>query len=119
MSQCDKCYHRALCKIRDGYGEPKDHECLSFQDVAQILPMIVPLGSNLWVIEDNQVWKGTLEKVSISKTNGIWLEVIMPREMQDIESIEYQPSDFGQRIFKREELARNALCSRKQESEGL
>jgi hypothetical protein len=105
MSQCDKCYHRAICKIRENYGEPADHECLTRQDVDQVLPMIVPLGSNLWVIEDGKAWKGTLEKASISKTNGIWLEVKMPPEMPDVESIEYRPSDFGTTIFRNNDAA--------------
>jgi hypothetical protein len=90
-----------------------------FQDVRSVLPILVPLGYNLWVIEDNQVWKGTLEKVSISKTNGIWLEVKMPQEMPDVESIEYRPSDFGKIVFKSEEAARNAFNAMKKEREGM
>lgn len=109
MAKCDTCYHRGLCKIREHFGEPQN-DCMMFTDVCSVLPMIVPLGSSLWVIEDGKVWKGTLEKASISKTNGIWLEVTMPREMPDVESIECRPSDFGQTIFRSEEQANEALA---------
>ena len=108
MAQCDKCYHRGVCKILTNCGEPK-YGCESFEDIRSILPMFVPLGSSLWVIEDEKVWSGTLEKASISKTNGIWLEVTMPPEMPDIASIEYKPSDFGKTVFRSEKEALDAL----------
>lgn len=108
MSSCQNCYFYGVCKIREIYGEPK-HDCAMFQDVKSILPMLVPLGSHLWVIEDGKVWKGILEKVSISKTNGVWLEVTMPPEMPDVASIEYCPDDFGKTFFRSEDAALNAL----------
>jgi hypothetical protein len=108
MEQCDNCYHRAVCIIRKQYGMPQ-HQCQLFSDFNNTIGMYLPLGSTLWVIENQKIWKGSLEKITIQRNVGTLLEVKMPKEMPEVSSIEYSPDDFGVVIFLNEEAANDKL----------
>ena len=67
------------------------------------------VGDTVYCIEDKQVWCCTIEKISISKNNGTWIEISFPEKMPSIASMEFYPSDIGKTVFLIEEEAEAKL----------
>ena len=67
------------------------------------------VGDKVYCIENKQVWPCTIEKISISKSNGTWIEISFPKEMPDITSMEFYPNDIGKTVFLTHEDAEAKL----------
>lgn len=67
------------------------------------------VGDKVYCIENKQVWPCTIEKISISKSNGTWIEISFPKEMPDITSTEFYPNDIGKTVFLTHEDAEAKL----------
>ena len=67
------------------------------------------VGDTAYYIEDKQVWCCTIEKISISKNNGTWIEISFPEEMSDLLSMEFYPTEIGKTVFLTEEEAEAKL----------
>ena len=63
----------------------------------------------VYCIEDKQVWCCTIEKISISKNNGTWIEISFPEEMPDLASMEFYPNEIGKTVFLTREEAEAKL----------
>ncbi len=70
-----------------------------------LLRLLCKVGDTVYCIEDKQVWCCTIEKISISKNNGTWIEISFPEEMPSIVSMEFYPSDIGKTVFLAREEA--------------
>lgn len=73
-------------------------------------------GDTVWCIEEGEIYKGIVEKITISRTNGIWFEVSMPKEMPDICAIEYLMSDLNKTVFLIETKAKETLKQNRKEN---
>lgn len=104
-------------------GEYADHESAK-QLIAQLeelkqykdakeqgllLRLPCKVGDTVYCIEDKQVWCCTIEKISISKNNGTWIEISFPEEMPSITSMEFYPNEIGKTVFLTEEEAEAKL----------
>lgn len=67
------------------------------------------VGDMIYCIEDKQVWCCTIEKISISKNNGTWIEISFPEEMPDLVSMEFYPNEIGKTVFLTREEAKAKL----------
>ena len=63
----------------------------------------------VYCIEDKQVWCCTIEKISISKNNGTWIEISFPEEMPNLASMEFYPDEIGKTVFLTREEAKAKL----------
>lgn len=75
----------------------KEYEDLEEQGRLFILPCKV--GDTVYCIENKEIYTCTVGKISISKNNGVWVEINFPKEMPDIAAIEYNPDDIGKTVF--------------------
>lgn len=66
-------------------------------------------GDTVYCIEDGKIWDCIVDKVTISRTNGVWFEVKTPKSMPDICAIEYAENDFGERVFFTKDEAEQKL----------
>lgn len=57
------------------------------------------VGDTVYCIENKEIYTCTVGKISISKNNGVWVEINFPKEMPDIIAIEYNPDDFSKTVF--------------------
>lgn len=78
-------------------GRLAEYEDLEEQGLLLRLPCKV--GDTVYCIEDKKIWDCIVEKVTISRTNGIWFEVKTPKSMPDISAIEYAENDIGKTVF--------------------
>lgn len=67
------------------------------------------IGDTVYCIEDKKIWNCIVDKVTISRTNGIWFEVKTPKSMPDISAIEYAENDIGKTVFLTQEEAEQKL----------
>lgn len=74
-----------------------------------LLRLPCKVGDTVYCIEDKQVWCCTIEKISISKNNGTWIEISFPEEMPSITSMEFYPNEIGKTVFLTEEEAEAKL----------
>ena len=84
-----------------------EYEELDEQGLLLMLPCKV--GDTVYCIEDKKIWDCIIDKVTISRTNGIWFEIKTPKSMPDISAIEYTENDFGRTIFLTKEEAEQKL----------
>nr|DAK93111.1 MAG TPA: hypothetical protein [Caudoviricetes sp.] len=75
----------------------KEYQQLEEQGRLVILPCKV--GDTVYCIENKEIYTCTVGKISISKNNGVWVEINFPKEMPDIVAIEYNPDDFSKTVF--------------------
>ena len=64
-----------------------------------LLRLPCKVGDTVYCIEDKRIWDCIVEKVTISRTNGMWFEVKTPKSMPDISAIEYAENDIGKTVF--------------------
>ena len=75
----------------------KEYQQLEEQGLLLRLPCKV--GDTAYCIEDKKIWDCIVDKVTISRTNGVWFEVKTPKSMPDISAIEYTENAFGETVF--------------------
>ena len=74
-----------------------EYEGLEEQGLLLRLPC--KIGDTVYCVEDKKIWDCIVDKVTISRTNGVWFEVKTPKSMPDISAIEYTENDFGKTVF--------------------
>ena len=85
----------------------KDYEDAEEQGLLLLLPCKIE--DIVYCIEDKQVWCCTIEKISISKNNGTWIEISFPEEMPNLASMEFYPDEIGKTVFLTREEAKAKL----------
>ena len=75
----------------------KEYEDLEEQGL--LLRLSCNVGDTVYCIEDKKIWDCIVDKVTISRTNGVWFEVKTPKSMPDISAIEYTENAFGKTVF--------------------
>ena len=86
------------CKyISDVLKKLADYEDLEEQGL--LLRLSCNVGDTVYCIEDKKIWDCIVDKVTISRTNGVWFEVKTPKSMPDISAIEYTENAFGKTVF--------------------
>lgn len=73
------------------------YEDLEEQD--KLLKLPYKVGDKVYCIENKEIYTCTVGKISISKNNGVWVEINFPKEMPDIVAIEYNQDDIGKTVF--------------------
>lgn len=94
----------AMAELREKLKNYEDAE-----EQGLLLRLLCKVGDTVYCIEDKQVWCCTIEKISISKNNGTWIEISFPEEMPSIVSMEFYPSDIGKTVFLAREEAEAKL----------
>ncbi len=74
-----------------------------------LLRLPCKVGDMVYCIEDKQVWCCMIEKISISKNNGTWIEISFPEEMPGLASMEFYPNAIGKTVFLTREEAEAKL----------
>lgn len=77
------------------------------EDAGRWLPC--KIGDTVFCIENEKIWDCLVEKISISRNNGLWIEVSTPESMPDICAIEYTENDFGKTVFLTQSEAEQKL----------
>lgn len=107
----DELWERACepdCEEIDAvYRKLKDYEDAEEQGLLLLLPCKIE--DIVYCIEDKQVWCCTIEKISISKNNGTWIEISFPEEMPNLASMEFYPDEIGKTVFLTREEAEAKL----------
>lgn len=85
------------CVIQKAINKLAYYEDLEEQGL--LLRLYRNVGDTVYCIEDKKIWDCIVDKVTISKTNGVWFEVKAPKSMPDISAIEYTENDFGKTVF--------------------
>lgn len=75
----------------------KDYE--SLEEQGRLLKLPCKVGDTVYCIENKEIYTCTAGKISISKNNGVWVEINFPKEMPDIVAIEYNPDDISKTVF--------------------
>lgn len=108
---------RHLRDFAETYREQlKEYQQLEEQGRFVKLPCMV--GDTVYCIENKEMYTCTVGKISISKNNGIWVEINFPKEMPDIVAIEYNPDDIGKTVFLTKYEAEAKLKELKKELRG-
>lgn len=107
----DELWERACepdCEEIDAvYRKLKDYEDAEEQGL--LLRLLCKIGDMVYCIEDKQVWCCTIEKISISKNNGTWIEISFPEEMPNLASMEFYSNEIGKTVFLTREEAKAKL----------
>lgn len=74
-----------------------------------LLRLLCKIEDMVYCIEDKQVWCCTIEKISISKNNGTWIEISFPEEMPNLASMEFYSNEIGKTVFLTREEAKAKL----------
>ena len=80
-----------------------------------LLRLYCNVGDTVYCIKDKKIWDCIVDKVTISRTNGVWFEVKTPKSMPDISAIEYTENAFGKTVFLTQAEAEQKL----KEMEGI
>ena len=89
---------RHLRDFAEAYREQlKEYQQLDEQGL--LLRLYCNVGDTVYCIEDKKIWDCIVDKVTISRTNGVWFEVKTPKSMPDISAIEYTENAFGKTVF--------------------
>lgn len=91
-SKCDNC--ELTSSVCEKLGEYEDLE-----EQGRLIKLPCKVGDTVYCIENKEIYTCTVGKISISKNNGVWVEINFPREMPDIVAIEYNPDDFSKTVF--------------------
>ena len=107
----DELWERACepdCEEIDAvYRKLKDYEDAEEQGL--LLRLLCKIEDMVYCIEDKQVWCCTIEKISISKNNGTWIEISFPEEMPNLASMEFYSNEIGKTVFLTREEAEAKL----------
>ena len=107
----DELWERACepdCEEIDAvYRKLKDYEDAEEQGL--LLRLLCKIEDMVYCIEDKQVWCCTIEKISISKNNGTWIEKSFPEEMPNLASMEFYSNEIGKTVFLTREEAKAKL----------
>lgn len=79
------------------YRKLKEYEDL--EESGNLLKLPCKVGDTVYCIENKEIYTCIVEKISISKNNGVWVEINFPKEMPDIVAIEYNLDDIGKTVF--------------------
>lgn len=79
------------------YRKLKEYEDMEEQD--RLLKLPCKVGNIVYCIENKEIYTCTVGKISISKNNGVWVEINFPKEMPNIVAIEYNLDDIGKTVF--------------------
>ena len=85
----------------------KEYEDLEEQGL--LLRLSCNVGDTVYCIEDKKIWDCIVDKVTISRINGVWIEVKAPKSMPDISAIEYTENAFGKTVFLTKDEAEQKL----------
>lgn len=77
----------------------KWHVYKNAEEQGLLLRLYCNVGDTVYCIEDKKIWDCIVDKVTISRTNGVWFEVKTPKSMPDISAIEYTENAFGETVF--------------------
>lgn len=77
-----------------------------------LLRLYCNVGDTVYCIEDKKIWDCIVDKVTISRTNGVWFEVKTPKSMPNISAIEYTENAFGKTVFLTKAKAKQRLRER-------
>ena len=91
------CQPSEMKKILKIAEKLKEYEDLEEQGL--LLRLYCNVGDTVYCIEDKKIWDCIVDKVTISRTNGVWFEVKTPKSMPDISAIEYTENAFGETVF--------------------
>lgn len=91
------CYPEESQQLAEWLEELKEYKALEAEGKLVTLPCKV--GDTVYCIENKEIYTCTVGKISISKNNGVWVEINFPKEMPDIVAIEYNPDDFSKTVF--------------------
>ncbi len=91
-SKCDNC--ELTSSVCEKLGEYED-----LQEQGRLIKLPCKVGDTVYCIENKEIYTCTAGKISISKNNGVWVEINFPKEMPDIVAIEYNPDDIGKTVF--------------------
>lgn len=75
------------------------------EESGNLLRLPCKVGDTVYCIENKEIYTCIVGKISISKNNGVWVEINFPKEMPDIVAIEYNPNDIGKTVFLTKEEA--------------
>lgn len=95
------------------YRKLKEYE--DMEEQGRLLKLPCKVGNIVYCIENKEIYTCTVGKISISKNNGVWVEINFPKEMPDIIAIEYNLDDIGKTVFlakSEAEAAMNKLKSK-------
>ena len=74
-------------------------EYKQLEEQGLLLRLYCNVGDTVYCIKDKKIWDCIVDKVTISRTNGLWFEVKTPKSMPDISAIEYTENAFGETVF--------------------
>lgn len=97
-------FYRNMWAMADLREKLKDYEDAEEQGL--LLRLLCKIGDMVYCIEDKQVWCCTIEKISISKNNGKWIEISFPEEMPNLASMEFYSNEIGKTVFLTREEAK-------------
>ena len=100
-------FYRNLWAMADLRERLKEYEDLEEQGL--LLRLSCNVGDTVYCIEDKKIWDCIVDKVTISRTNGVWFEVKTPKSMPDISAIEYTENAFGKTVFLTKDEAEQKL----------
>lgn len=100
-------FYRNLWAMADLRERLKEYEDLEEQGL--LLRLSCNVGDTVYCIEDKKIWDCIVDKVTISRINGVWIEVKAPKSMPDISAIEYTENAFGKTVFLTKDEAEQKL----------
>ena len=89
------------------YRKLKEYEDL--EESGNLLRLPCKVGDTVYCIENKEIYTCIVGKISISKNNGVWVEINFPKEMPDIVAIEYNLDDIGKTVFLAKSEAEAAM----------
>lgn len=69
------------------------------EEQGRLVKLPCKVGDIVYCIENKEIYTCTVGKISISKNNGVWVEINFPKEMPDIVAIEYNLDDIDKTVF--------------------
>lgn len=74
-------------------------EYQQLEEQGRLIKLPCKVGDTVYCIENKEIYTCIVEKISISKNNGVWVEISFPKEIPDIVAIEYNSNDMGKIVF--------------------
>ncbi len=108
---------RHLRDFAETYREQlKEYQQLEEQ--GRFIKLPCKVGDTVYCIENKEIYTCIVEKISISKNNGVWVEISFPKETPDIIAIEYNSNDIGKTVFLTKSEAEAKLKELRKELRG-
>lgn len=92
-------YERRSIKVKNQQLINKLAEYEDLDEQNRLIKLPCKVGDTVYCIENKEIYTCIVEKTSISKNNGVWVEISFPKEMPDIVAIEYNSNDIGKTVF--------------------